>query len=78
MESESVLNILSLIFAGSLLSEVLTIIVRLVESQGQGTLCTKTIRFCALGSKKASRRSPTPSAGSSAAAGLQVMKALAG
>src|SRR5579862_236184 len=38
--SESVLNILSLILAGSELSEVLTIIARLVESQGNGTLCT--------------------------------------
>ena len=38
--SESVLNILKLILAGSELSEVLTIIARLVESQGNGTLCT--------------------------------------
>jgi len=38
--SESVLNILSLILAGSQLSEVLTIIAELVESQGEGTLCT--------------------------------------
>src|SRR5579862_6232919 len=38
--SESVLNILSLILAGSELSEVLTIIARLVESQGNGALCT--------------------------------------
>jgi formate hydrogenlyase transcriptional activator len=38
--SESVLNILSLILAGSELSEVLTIIARLVESRGNGTLCT--------------------------------------
>jgi formate hydrogenlyase transcriptional activator len=38
--SESVLNILKLILAGSELSEVLTIIARLVESQGDGTLCT--------------------------------------
>jgi formate hydrogenlyase transcriptional activator len=38
--SESVLDILKLIFAGSPLSEVLTIIARLVESQGNGTLCT--------------------------------------
>jgi formate hydrogenlyase transcriptional activator len=38
--SESVLNILKLIFAGSPLSEVLTIIARLVESQGQGLFCT--------------------------------------
>ena len=35
MESESVLNILRLIFSGSPLSEVLTIIARLVESQGE-------------------------------------------
>src|SRR5580700_6230064 len=38
--SESVLNILKLILAGSELSEVLTIIAGLVESQGHGTLCT--------------------------------------
>jgi formate hydrogenlyase transcriptional activator len=38
--SESVLNILNLILAGSELSEVLTIVARLVESQGNGTLCT--------------------------------------
>jgi formate hydrogenlyase transcriptional activator len=38
--SQSVLNILKLILAGSGLSEVLTIIARLVESQGNGTLCT--------------------------------------
>jgi len=38
--SESVLNILKLILAGSELSEVLTIIARLVESQDNGTLCT--------------------------------------
>src|SRR6185369_17254756 len=38
--SESVLSILKLILAGSELSEVLTIIARLVESQGNGTLCT--------------------------------------
>jgi formate hydrogenlyase transcriptional activator len=38
--SESVLNILKLILAGSALSDVLTIIARLVESQGEGTLCT--------------------------------------
>jgi formate hydrogenlyase transcriptional activator len=37
---ESVLNILKLILAGSPLSEVLTIIARLVESQGEDTLCT--------------------------------------
>ncbi len=40
MENETVLNILKLIFAGSPLSEVLTVIARLVESQGAGTLCT--------------------------------------
>jgi formate hydrogenlyase transcriptional activator len=40
MESESVPNILNLIFAGSPLSEVLTIIARLVESQDEGRLCT--------------------------------------
>ena len=33
--SESVLNILKLIFAGSPLPEVLTIIAQLVESQGE-------------------------------------------
>jgi formate hydrogenlyase transcriptional activator len=38
--SERVLNILELILAGSPLSEVLTIIARLVESQGEGTICT--------------------------------------
>ncbi len=38
--SESVLDILKLILAGSPLSEVLTIIAQLVESQGKGTLCT--------------------------------------
>jgi formate hydrogenlyase transcriptional activator len=38
--SESVLNILKLILAGSELSEVLNIIAQLVESQGDGTLCT--------------------------------------
>src|SRR5580698_507099 len=38
--SESVLTILKLILAGSELSEVLTIIAGLVESQGNGTLCT--------------------------------------
>jgi PAS domain S-box-containing protein len=37
---ESVLNILKLIFAGAPLSEVLTIIARLVEAQGKGMLCT--------------------------------------
>lgn len=40
MEDESVLNILKLILAGSPLPEVLTIIARLVESHGNGTLCT--------------------------------------
>jgi formate hydrogenlyase transcriptional activator len=38
--SESVLAILKLIFAGSPLPEVLTIIARLVESQGEGLFCT--------------------------------------
>lgn len=38
--SELVLDILRLILAGSPLSEVLTIIVRLVESRDDGTLCT--------------------------------------
>jgi len=38
--SESVLNILELILAGAELSEVLSIIAGLVESQGNGTLCT--------------------------------------
>jgi formate hydrogenlyase transcriptional activator len=38
--SESVLDILRLILAGSELSAVLTIIAELVESQGNGTLCT--------------------------------------
>ncbi|MGH8761079.1 MAG: GAF domain-containing protein [Burkholderiales bacterium] len=38
--SESVLNTLKLIFAGAPLSEVLTIIARLVEAQGKGMLCT--------------------------------------
>jgi formate hydrogenlyase transcriptional activator len=38
--SESVLDILKLIFAGVPLDEVLTIIARLVESQGNGLLCT--------------------------------------
>jgi len=40
MENQTVLNILKLILAGSPLSEVLAIIARLVESQGDGTLCT--------------------------------------
>ncbi len=38
--SDSVLNILKLILAGSALPEVLTIIAQLVESQANGTLCT--------------------------------------
>jgi formate hydrogenlyase transcriptional activator len=38
--TEAVLNILKLIFAGSPLPEVLTIIARLVESQGDGLSCT--------------------------------------
>jgi formate hydrogenlyase transcriptional activator len=38
--SESVLNILKSIFSGSPLTEVLTIIARLVESQGEDILCT--------------------------------------
>lgn len=38
--AESTLNLLKLILAGSPLKEVLTIIARLVESQGTGTLCT--------------------------------------
>src|SRR5579863_3764988 len=38
--SDSVLNILKLILAGSQLPEVLTIIAQLVESKGNGTLCT--------------------------------------
>ena len=40
MESLSVLDILKLIFAGAPLSEVLTVIATLVESQGEGILCT--------------------------------------
>jgi len=40
LSSESVLNILKLILGGSELSEVLTIIAQLVESKGNGTLCT--------------------------------------
>jgi formate hydrogenlyase transcriptional activator len=40
LSSESVLNILRLIFAGAPLAEVLTIIAELVESPGDGTLCT--------------------------------------
>src|SRR5262249_29187338 len=38
--NESVLNILKLILAGSELPDVLTIIAQLVETQGNGTLCT--------------------------------------
>lgn len=38
--SESVLNILRMIFAGVPLAEVLAIIAQLVESRGDGTLCT--------------------------------------
>jgi len=37
---ESVLNILKLIFAGAPLPDVLTIIARLVEAEGQGMFCT--------------------------------------
>ena len=40
LSSQSVLNILRLILAGAPLADVLTIIARLVESQGDGTLCT--------------------------------------
>jgi formate hydrogenlyase transcriptional activator len=40
LSSESVLNILRLILAGAPLAEVLTIIAQLVESHGDGTLCT--------------------------------------
>jgi formate hydrogenlyase transcriptional activator len=40
LSSESVLNILRLILAGAPLAEVLTIIAQLVESPGDGTLCT--------------------------------------
>ena len=40
LSSESVLNILRLIFAGAPLAEVLTIIARLVESRDDGTLCS--------------------------------------
>ncbi len=40
LSSESVLNILRMILAGAPLAEVLTIIARLVESRGDGTLCT--------------------------------------
>src|ERR1700677_210879 len=38
--TEAVLNILRLILAGAPLAEVLTIIAQLVESRGDGTLCT--------------------------------------
>jgi len=38
--TESVLNLLKLILAGSPLTEILTIIARSVESRGDGTLCT--------------------------------------
>src|SRR5262249_31382316 len=38
--SESVLDLLALIFAGVPLSEVLTIIARLVEAQGEAMFCT--------------------------------------
>ncbi len=40
LSARSVLNLLKLILDGSPLREVLTIIARLVESQGDGTLCT--------------------------------------
>ncbi len=40
LSSESVLNILRLILAGAPLAEVLTIIAQLVESHGDGSLCT--------------------------------------
>jgi formate hydrogenlyase transcriptional activator len=40
LSSESVLNILRLILAGAPLADVLTIIAQLVESRGDGTLCT--------------------------------------
>jgi signal transduction histidine kinase len=40
VQNESVLDVLKLIFAGSPLPEILTIIARLVESQGEGLLCT--------------------------------------
>jgi formate hydrogenlyase transcriptional activator len=40
LSSESVLHILRLILAGAPLAEVLTIIAQLVESSGDGTLCT--------------------------------------
>lgn len=40
LSAESTLNLLKSILAGSPLHEVLTVIARLVESQGNGTLCT--------------------------------------
>jgi formate hydrogenlyase transcriptional activator len=40
LSSEVVLDVLKLILAGSELSEVLTVVARLVESQGKDTLCT--------------------------------------
>ncbi|HEX4809631.1 MAG TPA: sigma 54-interacting transcriptional regulator [Bryobacteraceae bacterium] len=40
LSADFVLNLLKLILAGSPLSEILMIIARLVESQGDGTLCT--------------------------------------
>lgn len=40
LSSEAVLNILRMILAGAPLSEVLTIIAQLVESRGEGILCT--------------------------------------
>jgi formate hydrogenlyase transcriptional activator len=40
LSAEAVLNLLKLILAGSPLSEILISIARLVESQGDGTLCT--------------------------------------
>src|SRR5215470_18002875 len=40
MDTQSVLSILNLIFAGSPLAEVLAIIASLVESQGDGMFCT--------------------------------------
>ena len=40
MQNESVLNILRLISAGSPLPEILNVIARLVESQGEGLFCT--------------------------------------
>src|SRR5262244_3476136 len=40
MDIQSVLSILNLIFAGAPLTEVLTIIASLVESQGDGLFCT--------------------------------------